>query len=232
MGNIRYEFNDSDLETSTTMLKMFLEESEEIPWDAIVWITGQINYGGRVTDANDLHCLQTTLQKYYCIENLEDGYIYSESGKYYAPQFGNKQSYIDYIDGLPMHDAPELFGLHENADISYQKAESAVMIETVLSIQQRMATAAGGMTTDEIVLLKSRQLLEVLPEQLLLSDGKKEQFKMVNGLYPSLTTVLIQELEKFNLMLKVMRSSLVDIEKAIHGFIAMSATLDGMYLCF
>jgi len=230
--NIRYEFNDSDLETSTTMLKMFLEESEEIPWDAIVWITGQINYGGRVTDANDLHCLQTTLQKYYCVENLEDGYIYSESGKYYAPQFGNKQSYIDYIDGLPMHDAPELFGLHENADISYQKAESAVMIETVLSIQQRMATAAGGMTTDEIVLLKSRQLLEVLPEQLLLSDGKKEQFKMVNGLYPSLTTVLIQELEKFNLMLKVMRSSLVDIEKAIHGFIAMSATLDGMYLCF
>jgi len=101
------------------MLKMFLEESDEIPWDAIVWITGQICYGGRVTDSNDLHCLQTTLQKYYCVENLEDGYMYSESGKYYAPQFGNKQSYIDYIDGLPMHDAPELFGLHENADISY-----------------------------------------------------------------------------------------------------------------
>jgi len=106
------------------------------------------------------------------------------------------------------------------------------MIETILSIQQRMATAVGGMTTDEIVLLKSKQLLEVLPEPLLLSDGKKEQFKMINGLYPSLTTVLIQELEKFNLMLVVMRRSLVDIEKAIHGFIAMSSTLDGMYLCF
>jgi len=49
------------LETSITMLKMFLEESDEIPWDAIVWITGQINYGGRVTDANDLRCLQNTL---------------------------------------------------------------------------------------------------------------------------------------------------------------------------
>lgn len=71
-----------------------------------------------------------------------------------------------------------------------------------------------------------------MPEQLLLSDGKKEQFKMINSLYPSLTTVLIQELEKFNLMLKVMRISLVDLEKAIHGFIGMSETLDGMYLCF
>jgi len=146
------------------MLKMFLEESDEIPWDAIVWITGQINYGGRVTDANDLRCLQKTLEKYYCVENLEDGYIYSESGKYYAPPFGNTQSYIEYIDGLPMNDSPEVFGLHENADISYQKQESEAMINTVLSIQSRMATAAGGMTTDEIVLAKAKQLLDALPE--------------------------------------------------------------------
>jgi len=55
---------------------------------------------------------------------------------------------------------------------------------------------------------------------------------MINSLYPSLTTVLIQELEKFNLMLKVMRISLSDLEKAIHGFIGMSDTLDGMYSCF
>lgn len=55
---------------------------------------------------------------------------------------------------------------------------------------------------------------------------------MTNGLYPSLTTVLIQEIEKFNKMLKVMRTSLLDIEKAIHGFIVMSEILDEMFLCF
>lgn len=47
--NIRYEFNDSDLETSNIMLKGFLE-LDEIPWDAILWVTGFINYGGRITD--------------------------------------------------------------------------------------------------------------------------------------------------------------------------------------
>jgi len=55
---------------------------------------------------------------------------------------------------------------------------------------------------------------------------------MANGLYPSLTTVLIQEMEKFNRMLKEMRNSLGDLEKAIYGFIVMSERLDGMYLCF
>lgn len=133
--NILYEFNDSDLETSLTMLKMFLEESDDnIPWDAIVWITGQINYGGRVTDDNDRRCLMGTLQKYYCVENLEDGYVYSESGKYYCPPFGDLQSYKTYIDGLPLVDGPEVFGLHENADITYQMQQSGNMVETVLSV--------------------------------------------------------------------------------------------------
>lgn len=53
---------------------------------------------------------------------------------------------------------------------------------------------------------------------------------MTNNLYPSFTTVLIQEVEKFNRMLKVMEISLQDIDKAIHGFIVMSEVLDGMYL--
>jgi len=229
--NILYEFNDSDLETSITMLRMFLEEQEEIPWDAILWITGQINYGGRVTDANDLRCLMATLSKYMCVENLEDGYVYSESGKYYAPAFGDIQVYLNYIDGLPLQDGPEVFGLHENADISYQKQESTNTVETVLSIQSRISSGGGGMTTDEIVLAKAKQLLSELPPRMNLAEGKKEQFKMTNNLYPSFTTVLIQEVEKFNRMLKVMEISLQDIDKAIHGFIVMSEVLDGMYLC-
>ena len=117
--NIKYEFNDSDLETSLTMLKIFLDEQEEIPWDALVYVTGHINYGGRVTDDLDRRCLLDTLKKYYCIENLEDAYPYSESGIYYAPTFGNLNSYREYIEGLPLQDNPEVFGLHDNANISY-----------------------------------------------------------------------------------------------------------------
>lgn len=39
-------------------------------------------------------------------------------------------------------------------------------------------------------------------------------------------------MEKFNRMLKVMRNSILDLEKAIGGFIVMSETLDGMYLSY
>jgi dynein heavy chain len=132
--NTAYEFNDSDLDTSITMLKIFLDEQDEIPWDALVYVTGHINYGGRVTDDNDRKCLLTTLQRYYCVENLEDGFTYSDSGMYYCPTFGTIEHYREYIETLPLQDGPEIFGLHENANISYQKNDSLATVETVLSI--------------------------------------------------------------------------------------------------
>jgi dynein heavy chain, axonemal len=48
--NIRYEFNDSDLDTSLTILPLLLEDQEEIPWEALTFVIGHITYGGRVTD--------------------------------------------------------------------------------------------------------------------------------------------------------------------------------------
>jgi dynein heavy chain, axonemal len=38
--NIRYEFNDSDLDTSLQMLRNFLIDAEDIPWDAMRYMTG------------------------------------------------------------------------------------------------------------------------------------------------------------------------------------------------
>lgn len=229
--NIRYEFNDSDLETSFTMLKLFLDATEEIPWEALNFVTGIINYGGRVTDDQDSRCIMTILEKYCNVKCLEDGYKFSASGTYYAPSDGKIDVYRNYIEDLPLNDPPEIFGLHENANITYQRAESNRTIETILSIQPRLATAAGGMTPDEIVLEKAKDFLDNLPELLDQNEGLKDLFiKDSQGLIPSLSTVLVQEMEKFNNMLTTMKKSLVEIDLAIKGFIVMSETLDSMYL--
>ena len=57
--NIRYAFDESDLETSINVMRRFLDEQESIPWDALRFITGHINYGGRVTDDWDRRCIVT-----------------------------------------------------------------------------------------------------------------------------------------------------------------------------
>ena len=228
--NIRYEFNDSDLETSITNLKMFLDEQEDIPWDAMLYLTGHINYGGRVTDDWDRKCLLAILKKYYTAEILEDGYVFSESGVYYAIKDSPIGKYRDYIDSLPQADSPELFGMHENANISYQTQESDKILTTILSVQPRISTGSGGRSNDEIVQDLAKGISERLPDRLDVATGHPDLFLPGEyGLIPSLSTVLLQEVERFNRLLGVMIRTLADLERAIRGEVVMSQDLDDMY---
>lgn len=80
----------------------------------------QITYGGRVTDKWDQRCLSTILKTFFAPHTLDDNYKYSPSGIYYAPNMNTIAEYRSYIDQLPIIDEPEIFGLHENANIAFQ----------------------------------------------------------------------------------------------------------------
>lgn len=45
---------------------------EWVPWDALHYLTGQIYYGGRVTDEFDRRCLMATLKRFYSRQALEN----------------------------------------------------------------------------------------------------------------------------------------------------------------
>jgi dynein heavy chain len=66
---------------------MFLSiEEEVIPWDAMLYMTGHINYGGRVSDDWDRVCLLSILKKYYNQEILNHEKLNLSASKiYYVP---------------------------------------------------------------------------------------------------------------------------------------------------
>jgi dynein heavy chain len=49
------------------------------------------------------------------------------------------------------------------------------------------------------------------------------------GLLPSLSVILVQEMERFNRLLKVIKSSLENLKSAIDGTALMSDELDSMF---
>lgn len=98
---------------------MFLDENDEVPYETLKYTAGECNYGGKVTDGTDRRTLMTIINLFYNPKILTEEYKFSPSGKYYAPPYSQeRQGYIDYIGTLPLIASPEVYGLHENADIS------------------------------------------------------------------------------------------------------------------
>lgn len=138
--NIGYEFNETDLRISVKQLMMFLNEYEEVEYTALRYLTGECNYGGRVTDDWDRRCLNTILSKYYNSEVLSNqDYNFDDNGKYKIPKLSEYEEHIKYIRNLPADATPGIFGLHDNADMIKDQQETNTLLMNILLTQVRFS---------------------------------------------------------------------------------------------
>uniref|UniRef100_A0A674D5A9 Dynein axonemal heavy chain 1 n=1 Tax=Salmo trutta TaxID=8032 RepID=A0A674D5A9_SALTR len=222
--NIPYEFTDGDLRICISQLKMFLDEYQDIPYKVLKYTAGEINYGGRVTDDWDRRCILNVLEDFYCPAVLGTDYAYSASGVY--RQIDTEldiKGYLAYIRGLPINDTPEIFGLHDNANISFAQNEAFALLGAVVQLQPK-AAASGGKAREEVLCIVAG-IVEKVPQPISVQE--------VMTKYPvqyeeSMNTVLIQEVIRYNRLLVVISQSLSDIVKALKGLVVMSSELELM----
>ncbi|XP_069839891.1 dynein axonemal heavy chain 3 isoform X1 [Dendropsophus ebraccatus] len=223
--NIPYEFNESDLRISMRQIQMFLNEYEVVPFEALTYLTGECNYGGRVTDDKDRRLLLSLLSIFYSEEIQKDNYRLSPDDTYYVPSYGTYQSFLEYIRSLPLITHPEVFGLHENADITKDNQETNQLFDGVLLTLPRQTTGSGR-SSQEIVEDLARDILNKLPSDFNL-EKVMEKYPVIYE--ESMNTVLRQELIRFNRLTEVVRSSLINLGKAVKGQVLMSSELENVF---
>ncbi|XP_053376707.1 dynein axonemal heavy chain 3-like [Mercenaria mercenaria] len=248
--NIPYEFNESDLRISVRQLEMFINDYDTPPLEALTYLTGECNYGGRVTDDMDRRLIISLLKIFYCEDIIyNDNYKFSDSGTYYAPPNGSYDNYVSYIRSLPLIPHPEVFGLHENADITKDQKETQQLFDGILLTLPRQPKQndswsiynAAKITENSKIFRKlsgggksSQDVIEELASDILTKIPPDFNLEEIQTKYPvryeeSMNTVLVQELIRFNRLIQVVRTSLQDIRKAIKGLVLMSSELEDMF---
>ena len=56
---------------------------------------------------------------------------------------------MEYIRGLPINDTPEMFGLHDNANITFAVNETYQLLNGIVKLQPKSKTG-GGRSQEEV----------------------------------------------------------------------------------
>lgn len=202
---------------------------------ALRYLTGEANYGGRVTDAYDRRTLLCLLETVYDTAILQEGHALAPGGacntSVCAPPEGPLEAYVDCICALPAATPPEMLGLHSNADITRGRQEAAQLLNGLFAACGAGAAAnssnssggggggSGGVgaasaARDALLLQLTRELSGKLRPAFDIQAASQQ--------YPldykeALNTVLTQELMRFNALTATIQYSLTQLQHALCG---------------
>ncbi|XP_026319440.1 dynein heavy chain 8, axonemal-like [Hyposmocoma kahamanoa] len=222
--NIPYEFNSADWLASCMFVQNhleYLEPGQSISWTTVRYMVSAVQYGGRVTDDYDNRLLVCFTRVWLTDQLFRDDFEFYRG--YGIMKFKNIPEYIEEIDKMKTTDPPQAYGLHTNADITYQRSRTQDMLDTILSIQPKESGGGGGETREASVYRQSKEMLDKLPSNFDPVEVK-ERLRFYGQFHP-MVIFLRQELDRMQKVISLVRMTLKDLLLAIDGTIIMNEAL-------
>ncbi|XP_047349425.1 dynein axonemal heavy chain 8 isoform X3 [Vespa velutina] len=204
--NIPYEFNTAD-------------------W----YMIGEVQYGGRVTDDYDKRLLNTFAKVWFLDALFNEDFEFYKG--YPVLNYNNIAEYLKVIDSMVSIDPPQVYGLHSNADITYQSNTTQAVLDTIISIQPKEAGVGSGESREMVVTRQAKDMLDKLPTPYDFFVVKERLNIM--GITQPMNIFLKQEIDRINVVIVLLITMLNDLLLAIEGVIIMNEqlrdTFDNIY---
>ncbi|XP_049886262.1 dynein axonemal heavy chain 8 [Pectinophora gossypiella] len=222
--NIPYEFNSADWLSSCMFVQNHLDSldpGQNISWTTVRYMISAVQYGGRVTDDYDTRLL-VCFTRVWLSDQLfnEDFQFYKGYG---IMKFKNIPEYLEEIEKMKTTDPPQAYGLHTNADITYQRAVVQDLLDTILSIQPKESGGGSGESREASVYRQSKEMLDKVPSNYDPHEVK-ERLRFY-GMLNSMVIFLRQEIDRMQKVIGLVRTTLKDLLLAIDGTIIMNEAL-------
>ncbi|XP_054248884.1 dynein axonemal heavy chain 10 [Indicator indicator] len=229
--NVPYDFNESDFQVcmeilNTYLTKTFQQNDDEIPWNSLKYLIGEVMYGGRAIDSFDRRILTVYMDEYlgdFIFDTFQEFHFYkNDKVDYKIPEGATKDDFVEAIEALPLANSPEVLGLHANAEIGYYTQAVHSMWSHLLDLQPQTGETGMGISRDEYIANVAKDIENKIPPVFDLEQIRKGFGRQIS---PT-SVVLLQELERFNKLIIRMAKSLAELKRALAGEVGMSSELD------
>ncbi|KAG8188595.1 hypothetical protein JTE90_005951 [Oedothorax gibbosus] len=215
-----YDFTNQDFEVSKEILKSYLDDYKDTPFDALKQLIASVIYGGHLEHYEDESLLETYFDNIFCDEAVANvKYCFSSVGTYYVPDNGPLEEHVNFIKELPSTDIPEVFGQHHNAEIPYQVQIANEMLKNISEIIGE--NSSQNCDFDKVDAIISDIILKIpnLIDEAAAMDILNEKPDPYN-------TILVKEVKQYNHLLEIVLHSISDLKEAICGKQMLTEELD------
>ncbi|CAD1473088.1 unnamed protein product [Heterotrigona itama] len=226
--NIPYEFNLSDWLASCMFINNHLNDfdiKQGINWHTIRYMIGEVQYGGRVTDDYDKRLLNTFAKLWFSDSIFSEDFVFYKG--YPVLVYKQVTEYLKIIDEMNPIDPPQVYGLHPNANITYQSNTTQAVLDTIIFVQPKEAGVGVGESREVIVARQAKEMLKKLPPSYDPFEVKERYTKRLHvlGATAPMTIFLKQEIDRIQVIITLVDATLKDLLLAIEGVIIMCEEL-------
>jgi len=236
---VPYEYNNSDLDACLAFAEKHFSTTvvlgQPVSWITVQYMVSEVQYGGRITDDLDRELFNTYTAKWMCEDIFRPAFAfnnYAADYNYKIPDGLEIANFRDAIDTLPSVDSPLIFGLHPNADLTYRLKDNQEMITTIIETQPKDSGGGAGKTVDEIVKDLCIELLARMPPDFVEEVFRAQIQKLKGpsgtpdkGFGAPLNIFLFQELQRLQIIIKIVRTNLKSVSMAVDGTVVMTMEL-------
>lgn len=223
----KYSFNTGDLIICSNVLRSYLDANDDVPWDDLRYIFGEIMYGGHITDAWDRRTCNTYLQVYQN-EDLFNGLSLAPGFTSPSPDQFNYSDYIRYVETSMPPESPPLFGLHPNTEIGYLTNSAEALLFNVLTISGGDNSSGETNSKSDAARETMDYLQENLPPQFEMVTLNLKAKPLLTGPSGPYIVVALQECGRMNVLLNEIQKSLSDLDKGLKGQLNMSQEMEDL----
>ncbi|XP_054010575.1 dynein axonemal heavy chain 7-like [Hylaeus anthracinus] len=220
--NVPYDFDHSDLRISAMQMRNLINNTDYVPFDILLYLIGECNYGGKIMDDFDKRSLKYLLNDYCNIHIIEDQHYTCTSGiKELIPQRCEYLRIIEHIQRMPLDLSSKVFGFNKNGAI-VRDTMLATNFLLSLSCMDPTVPLPNNQLSQEQILTLINDINDKLHDSLEINELQE---KHNSSLQEPIDGVLLREVKLLKNILQVITETLSNLKLAFDGCVPFTDSL-------